>query len=524
VETAGPVLARPLDRICHLERRLACERAAREAAERQLEARNLELHATNQNLVALNAELERRVAERTAALDEERRLAIALSERDLLTGLANRARYLSVLRARLSRPDPFCCTALLLLDLDRFKQVNDTLGHAMGDRLLLAVADRLRGFVAAGCLPARMGGDEFALVVSVSGDAIAAAGRLAEQVRQAIAEPYTIDGRSLSIGCSIGIALAPEHATSPEELQVNADLALYKAKALGRGGWSVFTADLVQDWTRRCRLEIDLRDAIAAGQIELVYQPVVSLRKRQVGSVEALARWTHPEFGTVATDLFIDLAEERDLIRPLGRLVLERSCREMGPLLEEGLISSFNVNVSPKQMADPEFVADVRDILARTATEPRCLVLELTESVMLTRSPVVHDNLDALRAIGIRFALDDFGAGYSNLGYLTRLPIQILKIDRDFVQDLDVRSSARTVIAGLTDLAHRLDLTVVVEGVETESQAAWLRASGCDLAQGYLFSRPLPPATLRQALRERQFARPAPSAAARCQAAADVRP
>ncbi len=442
-----------------------------------------------------------------AVLDvTERRRAEArivyLAHHDALTDLPNRVffteRLTQALRHRgdeAGQPP----LAVLCLDLDGFKFVNDTLGHAGGDELLAAVAGRLRGFVHAqeDCV-ARLGGDEFALLRH-SVPTPEAAGALAQQIVEVLSAPYGIQGQEVVIGVSVGVALAPGDAGTPEFLLRNADMALYRAKADGRRTYRFFEAGMDARLQARRQLEQDLRTAFQSGQLELHYQPVLDASTGRVSGCEALLRWTHPVRGAISPAEFVPLAEEIGLIGPIGDWALRQACAEAVHWPAEVRIA---VNLSPAQFrAERNLVQGVFSALAQSGLSPTRLELEITETVLLADNEGNLATLHRLRALGVRIAMDDFGTGYSSLSYLRSFPFDKIKIDRSFVRDLGSDPQSTAIVEAVTRLASRLSIRTTAEGVETEGQAALLRAEGCDELQGFLFSRALPSAAVREFIR-----------------------
>ena len=410
-----------------------------------------------------------------------------LARHDLLTGLPNR----TVLREELDRALAAArrgeTLALLCLDLDRFKPVNDTYGHAVGDELLRQVAARLRECVREVDVVARMGGDEFA-VVQRRGSQPYGSTRLAQRIIDVLTKPFDVEGHVVHIGTSVGIALAPDDGRDPETLQRNADLALYRAKNDGRGTFGYFEPAMNHRIEARRGIENDLRSAIAESRLHLVHQPRIDLADGRVIGVEALLRWAHPERGTVSPAEFIPLAEETGLIVPIGRWVLEQACRDA---LSWPAHVPVAVNVSAVQFARGSVLPDVLAALAATGLPPRRLELEVTESSMIKDAASALSVLHTLREKGVRVALDDFGTGYSSLSHLRSFPFDHLKIDRSFVRDAPERPDLRAIIRGATVLASGMQMQTTAEGVETKEQMRIVRALGCNSAQGYLFSRPV---------------------------------
>jgi diguanylate cyclase (GGDEF)-like protein len=423
----------------------------------------------------------------TAKRQDQERISF-LARHDLLTGLPSRAVLREALERALATNRRGEALALLCLDLDRFKPVNDTYGHAVGDALLVQVATRLRGCVREVDVVARMGGDEFA-VVQCGGVQPFGSTRLAQRIIEVLTQPFNIDGHVLHIGTSVGIALAPLDGDDPESLQRNADLALYRAKSDGRGTFSYFEPGMNQRIEARRGLENDLRCAIEASQFELAYQPRVDLAGGGIVGVEALLRWRHPQRGTVSPADFIPLAEETGLIVPIGRWVLEQACRDALAWPDKVPVA---VNVSAVQFARGAVLPDVLAALQGSGLPAHRLELEITESTMIKDSAAVLLALHALRDKGVRVAMDDFGTGYSSLSHLRSFPFDHLKIDRSFVRDAPERPDLRAIIRGVAALAEGMNMQTTVEGVETEAQMQAVRPLGCGAVQGFLFSRPVP--------------------------------
>ena len=409
-----------------------------------------------------------------------------LAHHDSLTGLANRA----LLRERMDQAlnGGREIVAVLCLDLDRFKEINDTLGHATGDALLQALAERLRSCVRDADTVARMGGDEFAIIQHGSTqpeDSVA----LAARVIDAIARPYVINGQQMLVGTSIGIAISPNDGTQTDQLLRNADLALYRAKADGRGTYRLFEQDMDRRVQARRKLESDLRDALNKSEFELYYQPLVNLEHDAICGFEALLRWHHPERGKVSPAEFIPLAEETGLIVPIGEWVLRQACAEAAKWPGHLKVA---VNVSAAQF-NPSLAGSVISALATAALPPNRLELEITESVMLQDGDAAFATLTALHDLGVRIALDDFGTGYSSLSNLRRFPFDKIKIDRSFVADLSLANvDAIALVRSVANLGVSLGMATTAEGVETQAQLDLVRAEGCTEIQGYFISAPRP--------------------------------
>ncbi|MDE2618977.1 MAG: EAL domain-containing protein [Sphingomonadales bacterium] len=409
---------------------------------------------------------------------------------DPLTGLTNRHRMGKVLEQILTSFDAGgrCCT-VMLLDLDRFKQVNDTLGHAAGDALLKQVAERLITVVGDKEAICRLGGDEFQIVLRDQGDQ-EFLGQLAYRIIEMLSQPYRIGDERCTIGASIGIAISPRDGTSAEELTRNADLALYSAKNSGRGGFRFFTTDYLKAATERRELEEDLHQALERGELEMFYQPVVDARTDQVVGAEALIRWKHPVRGYVSPAQFIPLAEESNLICRIGEFALRQGCSDA---MQWPRALRVAINVSPVQFAEEDFVRIVQRVLRETRLPPERLELEITESVFLSDDDKVQQIFQELKDLGLRLALDDFGTGYSSLGYLRKSPFDKLKIDQSFIRGATEHASRnRPIVEATASMAQALHMVTTAEGVETFDQLDLIRAQRVNYVQGYIYSRPLP--------------------------------
>jgi diguanylate cyclase (GGDEF)-like protein len=425
-------------------------------------------------------------------LEEQRRAEAKISHlahHDALTGLANRTLFQTRLEQAIEQAKRGEACAVLCLDLDHFKDVNDTLGHSVGDRLLQAVSDRLKDETRASDTIARLGGDEFAVVqVGLSHQPHDHA-KLAQRLVEALTLPFDIDGHHLTVGVSIGIAVAPGDGSDTVQLLKNADLALYRAKSDGRGRFRFFEAEMNAHAQMRRTLLIDLRRAIVADEFELFYQPKIDMRTRVITGFEALLRWRHPEQGMIMPDRFIALAEETGLIIPLGEWVLHRACADAAQW--PGHIA-LAVNLSPVQFTSGGLTSAVESAIQTSGLSANRLELEITETVLLRDTDATLTTLHRLRALGVAIALDDFGTGYSSLGYLQRFPFNRVKIDKSFVQSLGKRKESDAIVQSVITLCKALDMAITAEGVETEEQCRILAAAGCDEGQGYLFGRPQP--------------------------------
>lgn len=417
-----------------------------------------------------------------------------MAHHDALTGLPNRVLFLKRLSQAIARSRRGEPCAVLCLDLDHFKAVNDTLGHPVGDALLRAVTARLNAHVRETDTVARLGGDEFAIVQS-SVDQPQDSTALAQRLTEVLSMPYELDGHQVVIGTSVGIAVVPGDGDDPHELLKNADLALYRAKADGRGRYRCFEPEMDARMQARRALELDLRRALLVGEFEVFYQPLMLLRTNTVSCFEALVRWRHPERGLVPPSEFIPLAEEIGLILPLGEWVLRQACRDAMTWPEEVKVA---VNLSPVQFTSRTLVQDVADALADSGLAPGRLELEITETVMLEDTDATLAILHQLKGLGVRIAMDDFGTGYSSLSYLRRFPFDKVKIDRSFIEGLGLGGDCDTIVEAVTAMCNTLGMATVAEGVETQDQLQMLRGGQCSEVQGYLFSKPRPAAEIRQ--------------------------
>ncbi|GAB1641123.1 putative bifunctional diguanylate cyclase/phosphodiesterase [Krasilnikovia sp. MM14-A1259] len=414
--------------------------------------------------------------------------------RDSLTGLANRALFRDRLEhaaARARRGGEH--VTLLLIDLDNFKMVNDTLGHSAGDELLVTVAERLRTQVRPSDTLARLGGDEFALLVE--GVAEREAVDLAERILDTVRAPVPLAGRDIVCTMSVGVATADpgDGPADTDELLRNADLAMYASKRNGRDRYAVFDPAMYADVLREARVRSELERAVAEEQFFVLYQPIVDMPSGRPTGVEALVRWRHPTDGVLGPDTFIPYAEESGLIVPLGRWVLQQACDQLARWrrdLPAARQMHVSVNLSARQFQNPHLVDEVAEAVTRSGIEPSGLVLEITETTLLHDSEAVLEALNGLRRLGVRVAVDDFGSGYSSLGYLRRFPVDILKIDRSFVQGDQAGTESATLTEAVIGIGRALRLQTVAEGVETSAQWTTLRELGCDLGQGFYFARP----------------------------------
>jgi diguanylate cyclase (GGDEF)-like protein len=410
---------------------------------------------------------------------------------DPLTGLANRdllADHLDLALEQLKRSPG--TVAALYIDLDRFKDVNDNLGHEIGDDILREVGARLSHSVRAPDTAARLGGDEFlVLCPGIIDDVDATA--IADRLETVLSRPYRVGSRTIDVGASIGVSITRDPVIGAPELLRRADLAMYEAKNAGRGRWAVYDHAVGERSKRRHDVEKDLRRALEEQWLTLHYQPVIDLRSERIVGVEALLRIAHPERGLVTPDAFIDVAEESDLIVPIGDWVLHETCSQLARWREFGDLDAA-VNISGRQIAAHNVTNAVLAAAALHGVEPGNLTLEMTERVLIEAASPTLEDLELLTRHGVRLAIDDFGTGYSSLTYLNRFPVDTVKIDRSFIAGLGLRDRDTAIVEAITGLARTLDLTAVAEGVETAEQVEALRALGCDRAQGYHLGRPMP--------------------------------
>ena len=427
----------------------------------------------------------------------EARLAF-LAQHDGLTGLPNRNLLRQqmdeiLLHTRRSAEK----VAVLVLGLDNFKSVNDTLGHGVGDKLLRGVAKRLRSMLRDEDVLARLNSDEFAIVQTVvtrPEDVVLLSRRLLE----AIGDPYLLDGQSVVIGATIGIAMAPGDGDDSEKLLKNADMALTRAKTKSRGTFSFFEAGMDARAQSRRKIEVELRDAIRNDVLKPYYQPLVDLSSGRITGFEALVRWPHPDRGMVSPGEFIPVAEETGLINALGVMMLRRACTDAAQWPDDVCVA---VNLSPAQFRTSNLLSIVMDTLKQSGLSPKRLELEITETLLLEKSSQVLASLHALRALGVRISMDDFGTGYSSLSYLRSFPFDKIKVDQSFVRGLDSNRDAQAIIRSIASLGKGLGVTITAEGVETEAELCCLRAEGCHEGQGFLFSRARPNAEIVELLK-----------------------
>jgi diguanylate cyclase (GGDEF)-like protein len=410
---------------------------------------------------------------------------------DPLTGLPTRTLLRDRLDVAIERAKrSLAGVAVMIVDLDDFKRVNDSLGHQAGDTMLCEVAQRLRDCVRKSDTVARMGGDEFVVLLP---DLTAPSGveEIASKLLEAISRPLRIGRHDVSVTASIGISMFPDGADI-DTLFKNADLAMYRAKARGRNGVKLFTPGLGMESLQKVQMESALRGAIEGREFEIVYQPQISFDDNRMIGVEALLRWHSPEFGTVMPNVFIPLAEETGLIIPIGEWILKTACREVAALQSElHKDTMLAVNISPRQFQQKNFPVTIEEAIRESGLRPEQLELEITEQLLMMDSEESLEIMRRVRTLGVRFAIDDFGTGFSNMGYITRFAVDRIKIDRSFICKCDTDSNSRAVTSAIIALAHSLEIEVIAEGVETTKHVEMLTTMQCDQAQGYLYSRPL---------------------------------
>jgi diguanylate cyclase (GGDEF)-like protein len=469
----------PILMITALEDRHSIERAF-EAGASDFIPKPIHLSVVNQRV--------RRIIDATRAERHVRHLAY----NDTLTGLPNRLLFMDYLTQAIEHAEGNAgMLGILFLDLDRFKFINDTLGHEVGDKLLATMAQRLKGCVRADDCVARLGGDEFTVLLDNLPNATVAAS-VAQNICRTVSAPLIIDGQEIVLTASVGIALYPQDGPDINRLLRHADTAMYRAKSSG-SGFCYYEAAMESAMSGRLKMETDLRRALERDEITVFYQPVVETVGSRITGVEALVRWLHPERGVVSPAEFIPIAEETGLILPLGERVLRSACLQAKTWLDNGIADLYvAINLSSKQLEQPDLRNIILSALNESELPASSLVLEITESVMMARAAESIDLLRELRSLGIHISIDDFGTGYSSLSYLKHLPANILKIDRSFIQDIPQDGDAVAIVKGITALAHSLRMKVVAEGVETAAQQETMAQLGCNFLQGYLFSKPLP--------------------------------
>ncbi|MBG6145481.1 EAL domain-containing protein [Roseibium album] len=476
--------------IARLQRRCGRERNARIAAEEILEQKSRELFDVNQRLAGLNEQLERQVAERTGALEAERAHALAIAEIDQLTGLKNRHSYKNALGQAVGQAaSAGKFFALLFIDLDNFKALNDTYGHGGGDIVLQQVASRLKSLTRARDHVARLGGDEFAILAEIDAETDSPI-NLADRIVDVFNEPIPIDHRSADCGVSVGFALCPRHSSDAGELQRFADLALYSAKSKGRGNAVQFDVSIGSAHRFRLALAADLASALETAALEIHYQPIVNLLDERPVGMEALLRWRHPDRGWIDPLTVLKTAEECGLFDQVSRKCIELAITQAAPLLITNPSFWLSINLAEQNLRDEQLAAHINDICGRLNVVPSQIRFEITEQALIRDIHAAHEIMSELGNRGFRFAIDDFGIGYSNMLTLSRLPFHTIKIDRSFTQEAVDNHETRTIASAMINLGHALGLDVIVEGVETAQQAHMMRELGGHMAQGYHFGRP----------------------------------
>ncbi|MFO2463204.1 EAL domain-containing protein [Pseudomonas sp. 15FMM2] len=422
-----------------------------------------------------------------------------LAYTDNLTNLGNRPAFIRNLDERFAR-DSDTPISLLLVDIDNFKRINDSLGHQTGDKLLISLARRLRNSLSAGGSLARFASNEFAVLLDDTD--LEAGQQMAIQLLTTLDKPMFVDNQLISVTGSVGLACAPLHGRDPQTLMRNAGLALHKAKANGKHQVQIFTEALNAEASYKLFVENNLRRALTQNELDVFYQPKLCLRSGRLLGMEALLRWNHPEKGMIRPDQFISVAEETGLIIPIGKWVARQACRMSKQLSAAGLGDlQVAINLSPKQFSDPDLVASIGTILREEQLPASLLELELTEGLLLEATEDTRLQLDQLKSLGLTLAMDDFGTGYSSLSYLKKFPIDIIKIDRSFIHEIPDNQDDMEITSAVIAMAHNLKLKVVAEGIETAAQLAFLRRHRCDVGQGYLFDRPIPGAELLNKLK-----------------------
>jgi diguanylate cyclase (GGDEF)-like protein/PAS domain S-box-containing protein len=428
-----------------------------------------------------------------------------VAQHDVLTGLPNR----SLLQDRLGQAVAYATRSghpvwVMLIDLDRFKFVNDSMGHKAGDVLLMTVAARLRSSLRDTDTVARLSGDEFVVILSQHEDQ-PLSHDIVQRVMDSVAQPVMLGPKEFFVTCSIGVAAYPSDGTPPDSLIEHADIAMYRAKKLGRNNFQFYTPAMNEESLERVRIESALRNALERNEFVLHYQPQVDLQTGQIVGMEALIRWKHPELGMVPPNRFIGVAEDTGLIVPIGAWVMRTACAQNKAWQDAGLGRlRVAVNLSARQFSAAELLPGIEQVLLDTGLDPSCLELELTESLFMSDVTPAVELLHRMKSLGIQLSIDDFGTGYSSFSYLSRFPIDVLKIDRSFVNDITIDANDAAIVASIIALAHNLRLSVIAEGVETAEQLDYLRHQGCDEMQGYYFSRPLPAHEFEQLLRQRR--------------------
>lgn len=453
------------------------------------------LKAAEREIRLLNAQLEERVKERTRQLEIANAKLLEMALHDALTGLPNRTLFMECLEQALNRAssDSVYQFAVLFLDCDRFKVVNDSLGHLIGDELLIAIAHRLEASLSKSDTLARLGGDEFAILLTEIKE-LSSAAFVANQILESLSHPFQLKGHEVFINASIGIALGNFNYNKPEHLLRDADTAMYRAKALGKGQYHIFDPAMHDAALQLLQLETDLRRAINQQEFIVHYQPIVDLSEGRIAGFEALVRWHHPQRGMVSPSLFIPVAEETGLIILIGDWVLREACHQLRLWQKEklkGIPLFMSVNLSARQFAQLDLIEQIDRIMEETQLNPHSLKLEITESAIMDNANFAAVILQKLRDRSIQLSIDDFGTGYSSLSYLHSFPVNTLKVDQSFVQRIDGKPENLGLIPAIMSIAQTMGMSVIAEGIETTQQLTQLRTLGCNFGQGYLFSKPM---------------------------------
>ena len=462
----------------------------------------LKLRSAQAEVIELNSSLEEKIQERTAQLQaeiEKRELAqqklLKMALHDSLTGLPNRSWFFQKLKQELDKTQQQSNYkfAVICFDCDNFKVINDSLGHNVGDSLLQAIPSRLESCLPQNSFMARLGGDEFIILLSHI-DNVDTAILATQKIQKEFIAPFNVKKREIFLNFSIGIVLGTAEYDRPEKLLRNADLAMYQAKALGKGQYQVYNRQMHQRAVERLQLEIDLRKALKNQEFTLHYQPIVCLKTGHITGFESLIRWQHPQLGMIPPGKFIPVAEETGLIIPLGIWVLKQACKQIKSWqkkYDSFFALTVNINVAVQQFSYSSLMGEIDRILEETKLPSNCLKLEITESAIMENSDFAHDILQQLKARDIQICIDDFGTGYSCLSYLHQFPVDNLKIDRSFVSRIKNIEEPNKIIDAIVNLAHHLDITVTAEGIETEAQLDYVRKVNCEYGQGYYFFKPL---------------------------------